>query len=134
MIEIEISGTPQAQARARYVRRGKFVQVYDPQSSLKKDIVKNSINTDIIEKIDGAILAEITAYMPIPKSTPKKNIELLIGSPHTKKPDIDNIQKFYFDLLNGICYNDDSQIFKIIAEKKYDLIPRIAIKLTEKNE
>jgi Holliday junction resolvase RusA-like endonuclease len=38
---------------------------------------------------------------------------------HTVKPDVDNCVKGLKDGMKGIIYRDDSQVVKLIAEKKY---------------
>jgi len=48
---------------------------------------------------------------------------------HVKKPDIDNIQKLFFDVMSGLIYHDDNQIWKVEAKKLYSEIPRTCIKL-----
>lgn len=40
--------------------------------------------------------------------------------PHLSRPDIDNLGKFVADVLNGIAYSDDRQIYKLILSKYYD--------------
>lgn len=45
--------------------------------------------------------------------------------------DVDNHQKAIFDALNKICYDDDSQIVKVICEKHKDTIPKIEIQIEE---
>ena len=65
-----------------------------------------------------AVTVTIYAYLKRPqrlkrKSDPKYPI------PHTGKPDIDNIAKAVLDALNGIAYEDDSQICKVDASKWY---------------
>ena len=56
------------------------------------------------------------------------NSEMLFVS---KKPDIDNLINSVLDPLNGIFYNDDKQVVKVTAEKRYSIIPRIAVKIEE---
>lgn len=41
------------------------------------------------------------------------------GEPCLAKPDLDNTIKTTQDSLNGIAYNDDSQVYKISAQKIY---------------
>jgi Holliday junction resolvase RusA-like endonuclease len=41
------------------------------------------------------------------------------GRPHTQKPDIDNLVKFYLDCGNGILWYDDSKIDKVTAIKTF---------------
>lgn len=73
------------------------------------------------ETIIGPTKINIIAIFPIPKSYSKKQREYILkeNNYHTKKSDIDNICKIILDALNGLAYNDDTQILKIIAEKKY---------------
>jgi len=47
----------------------------------------------------------------------------------TKKPDADNIAKIILDGCNGILYKDDSQIVKLISEKKYSENPRVEVEI-----
>lgn len=83
--------------------------------------------------IKNRVKVEIVAYMGIPKSTPKKDIEKMLNntiSP-TKKPDIDNIVKAILDALNKFAYYDDNLVCKIDVEKKYNATEKIYIKVEE---
>lgn len=83
--------------------------------------------------IKDRVKVEIVAYMGIPKSTPKKEIEKMLDntiSP-TKKPDIDNIVKAILDALNKFAYYDDNLVCKIDVEKKYNATEKIYIKVEE---
>lgn len=83
--------------------------------------------------IENRVKVEIIAYLGIPKSTLKKNIESMLNgdiSP-TKKPDIDNIVKAILDALNKFAYYDDNLVCKIEVEKKYSLEEKIYIKVEE---
>jgi len=73
----------------------------------------------------------VHAYFDIPKSTPKKNIPLMIQGQirPTKKPDMDNIYKIVADALNGLAYHDDSQIVQAYVEKFYGSSPRVVIQI-----
>ena len=51
--------------------------------------------------------------------------------PHTKKCDCDNLAKSILDSLNGIAYDDDSQVCRLIVEKIYGENPRVEVKLKE---
>jgi Holliday junction resolvase RusA-like endonuclease len=50
---------------------------------------------------------------------------------HTKKPDCDNMAKIVLDALNGIAFDDDSQITDLIVHKQYGESPNVEIELTE---
>ena len=52
--------------------------------------------------------------------------------PDNRKRDLDNSIKLTLDSLVGICFEDDSEIVKIIAEKKIDKInPHICISIQQ---
>lgn len=75
----------------------------------------------------------ITAYKPIPKSTSKKRmLQMLEGLIRPgKKPDWDNIGKIVCDALNGIAFQDDSQIVSGTTIKKYSEQPRVEVEIWE---
>ena len=50
---------------------------------------------------------------------------------HTKRPDCDNLAKSILDALNGIAYDDDSQICSLSVFKFYGDEPRVEISLGE---
>ena len=74
--------------------------------------------------------------MPIPKSTPKSRKAAMLEKiiQHTKKPDLDNLQKAVLDALNGTAWEDDSQIVRITAEKKYTDDPYVYLYMNEYTE
>ena len=41
------------------------------------------------------------------------------GEPKISRPDIDNLVKLGLDALNGVAYNDDGQVYLLLAEKWY---------------
>ena len=63
----------------------------------------------------------VEARFPIPKSTSKANkLKMLMQKLFPcKRPDIDNIVKAVADGLNGVAYDDDAQIVRLEARKKY---------------
>lgn len=85
------------------------------------------------EEIQGRVSVEIIAYMSIPKTTSKKNRELMLNneiSP-TKKPDVDNIAKSILDAMNRYILHDDNQVSKISVEKRFGEIEKVWIKVEE---
>lgn len=43
------------------------------------------------------------------------------------KPDLDNVAKVILDALNGIAYHDDSQVSRLLIEKRYAEEPRVEV-------
>ena len=66
-------------------------------------------------------LATIIAYFAVPKSYSKaKRLDCVLNNLRpTKKPDADNIAKIILDSLNGIAYDDDSQIVELTVIKEW---------------
>lgn len=69
----------------------------------------------------GPCTVMITAFYFPPVSWPRwKRQKALSGEiMPEKKPDCDNIAKAVLDALNGIAYKDDSQVVKLIVDKRY---------------
>ena len=83
--------------------------------------------------LEGRIAIKIIAYFNIPKTTSKKDKELINDgklSP-TKKPDIDNIVKIVLDALNKMAFKDDNQITKLEVEKFYGQEEKIVVRVEE---
>jgi len=73
----------------------------------------------------------IWAYFEPANSLSKKKYKELIGKPHLKKLDTDNIAKIVADSLNGVAYKDDSQICELIVHKQYAEIERLEVEILE---
>ena len=122
--------TPVPQGRPRFVKRGAFVQTYDPKTSkefkqtLKKLAVQQSPTLS-----ESALEVSIVFHMSIPKSKPKKWREH--PPAHTVKGDIDNLVKGTLDALTGVLWKDDSQICTLHAHKEYSSNPRIELEVTD---
>ena len=58
----------------------------------------------------GAIAVRIDVHGKLPKREK-------IPSPNLVKPDVDNIAKAVLDALNGIAYDDDSQVVELTVKK-----------------
>jgi len=129
-MKIEIPGKPIAKKRPRFARRGKFVVTYNDQETEEGKWILFA-SQQITEKIlrPKGILLQCAFYMPIPKSMTNKQKALIEahGLSHTKKPDLDNLVKFVKDCLNGLAWEDDSQVVYLMAEKLYDKDPRTAV-------
>ena len=132
-MKITIYGDPKAQKRPRFARRGKFVTTYDPSNLEKDNFICQIIKNKPDKPIEGALSLMCRYYLPIPKSFSKrKKIRLTQETtPHVKRPDLDNLDKFVMDCMNSIFYSDDSQIYSKQSFKFYSPIPRTEIELVE---
>lgn len=132
MRDFTIMGQPVAKGRPRITKWG----AYTPEKTVNYE---NLVKYSYIDKykdsevLESALSIEIKFYFQIPKSTSKKNRELmLIGELlPTKKPDIDNCIKIITDALNTIAYKDDNQIVVVHAYKYYTDEPRAKVTIKE---
>lgn len=133
MIRFEILGQPIAKQRPIITRAGR---VYTLSKTVNYESwVRYTYQSQYgqTEPLEGLIEAHITAIFPVPKSySKKKTTALLAGSRnYDKKPDCDNLAKIVLDALNGIAYNDDSQITSLHIVKEYGIQPKVIIELKE---
>lgn len=104
-----VEGRPVPKARPR-VARG---HAYTPQRTKDyEELVRIAYKIARGTKIDGAVYMKIRVVYKAPKKS-------LICHNRTKKPDLDNIAKSIMDGLNGIAYEDDSQVSFLQIEKVY---------------
>lgn len=127
-VKVSLPGVPHSKARHRTTRdrRGK-TSTYDPQHENKITtqwkIKAQTVGHDLVDLSEKMHLSiRVIFEMPIPKSSKAK-----AGSPHTKKPDIDNLLKFILDAGNGLLWKDDSKIHSITAVKVYSSTPQTTL-------
>lgn len=85
-------------------------------------------------KLTGALQIVMNLYVQIPSGTSKKNREkMLTGEirPISRTGDIDNLYKAITDALNGVAYDDDSQIVEAVIRKWYLDEPKAEITIRE---
>jgi Holliday junction resolvase RusA-like endonuclease len=76
------------------------------------------------EKYELTDELNISFYIPIPKSYSKKLKRELVGKPHRKRPDIDNLVKGFLDALAS----EDGFVWNITAKKYWNDIGRIVVR------
>ncbi len=79
--------------------------------------------------LSGPIDITVIYHMPIPSSTSKvRKLQMANGIiHHIKRPDVDNLNKFLFDCLKGIVFEDDSQVDHMDCRKIYGEKPKTVI-------
>ena len=130
-VKFTVYGDPKGKARPRFRRVGKFTMTYTPKETVEYE---NKVKKSFLSSIDksfvpfsGPVEAEALCIFSVPKSCSKKKREELLGTPHTKKPDTDNVCKSLLDPLNDLAYEDDSQVCKLSGLKLYGEIPRVEL-------
>ena len=130
MIKFTVPVPPVAKARPRVTMRGGFARAYTPKKTAQfEHIVADCC--PLHQPISTPCHLSVTFHLPIPKSWSKakqkaaQDGELL---PVTR-PDIDNYIKAVMDALNGVAYEDDSQVVTLTAAKLYSADPRVEIQI-----
>jgi len=127
-------GIPIAKMRHRDVNFCGSMIKYDPQHRIKEEIKKKMLvqfnqasksEAESLRSAEGLHVSFVFA-LPACKTDPliKKNGKLWNFESPAKKPDIDNLEKFYLDCGNGVLFSDDSKIISLYSTKVYSQIPR----------
>jgi Holliday junction resolvase RusA-like endonuclease len=66
--------------------------------------------------LDGPLELSMQCLLPRPKRLVWKR-RPMPAVPHTSKPDVDNLAKAVFDALNGLLWQDDSQVYQASVSK-----------------
>jgi len=116
MIVVEIPGKPVSWKRPG--RRGS--RYYDSQLN-EKNLIRwhYKMAAEGILSLSEPLSVDIQYHISPPISLSLIKRLKLIGSFHSKKPDVDNLTKIIFDALNGLAWKDDAQIAFLSASKIY---------------
>jgi Holliday junction resolvase RusA-like endonuclease len=124
IVNFTVEGNPVGKQRARYARRGNFVQTYTPDKtrtyeSLIKEAATEAMGSS--EPLETPVNLYLYIRAPIPKSYSKKKVaDCLNGlEKPIKKPDASNVLKSVEDAMNGVVYRDDCQIVNFHVTKVY---------------
>ena len=108
-IEFEIPGEPVAQKRPRVANRQMYnPQIYNPQST----IIKN-----LRQKLKQSL--QDVGHNTFPVFSQEKKVSLAVTFHLFKNnKDVDNMLKFYMDVLHDIIYVNDLQVYAVSMKKK----------------
>lgn len=93
-----------------------------------KNLMGNIFNNRMkrIPPLDAPVEVNLVFHISIPPSYSLKKRRELVGQPHTKKPDLDNLIKGFYDSANGILWIDDNRVCKCTATKVYATEPGVS--------
>ena len=136
MVTFKVDANPVGKQRARYVKRGNFVQAYTPEKTrtyeaLIKDAAKQAMG--VSEPLETPVSLYLYIRVPIPASATKKRLKAISDGSEKpiKKPDASNILKSVEDGMNSVVYKDDSQIVNIHVTKVYSSVPGVDVCIKE---
>lgn len=130
-VEFTIKGEPRGKGRPRFTRTGR---VYTPSETSQYEALvalgyRNSVRG---YKFTSPVRVTIGAYHKPPKKSKKVVKDMLDW--HilpTKKPDVDNIAKIILDALNGVAWDDDTQVVDLLVYKRYEEEPFVKVIIEE---
>ena len=116
---IIVKGKVRGKARPRKGKHG----FYTPADTKKyEESIKREYIKQCNKKLEGPVELILTIYKTKSKFTKKE--KALIEEDKCwciTKPDADNVAKLVLDALNKTAYDDDNQVVKITALKKWTL-------------
>ena len=115
MVTFKVDVDPVGKQRARYARRGNFVQTYTPDKTRNYETLLKEAAIEAMgssEPLETPVSLYLYIRVPIPKSYSKKKVEACLNGLEQpmKKPDSSNVLKSVEDAMNGVVYVDDCQI------------------------
>ena len=114
-IRLEITPVPQARAR---VARSSGNVYYTGEQVAARDalsyLIYNAMTEQGLEPWKAGIPLVLTVAFGVPHSN-----KSLWGRPKPTASDIDNYLKMLLDAMQGELFQNDGQVYKILAEKRY---------------
>ena len=125
-----VDGKPVGKGRPRF---SKYGHAYTPKTTRDYESVVRSQFLYYKTRYygDAPIMMRIEAVFGVPTSYNKKTTQACLDDVvrPTKKPDADNIVKAICDALNKVAYEDDSNVVKLLFDKKYGENPHVSVYL-----
>lgn len=116
-----VPGTPVPKGRPRFTRQGRTYTPAKTKSYEEQIAILGKAAMNGLEPLKTPVAVLVTVFFPIPASYSAKRREACLAGleKHTKRPDLDNVVKAITDGMNGVVYEDDCQIVRIVAKKDY---------------
>ena len=125
-ISLKIPLRPTPKGRPRTAVRGGRAVIYTPETTAKfEKAVAQYARLQVQNMLTGPLTAILEFHFIPPKSWSKKKKSAAFD--HAIKPDLDNLEKSVLDALEGICFENDSQICRKSSSKRYGSTDQIIV-------
>ena len=136
MVTFKLDADPVGKQRARYARRGNFVQTYTPDKTRNYEALLKEAAIEAMgssEPLETPVSLYLYIRVPIPKSFSKKKVQDCLNGLEQpmKKPDSSNVLKSVEDAMNGVVYKDDCQIINHHMTRVYSTLAGVDICVKE---
>lgn len=128
-----VPGTPVPKGRPRFTRQGRTYTPVKTKSYEELVAICAKRVMDCPEPLKTPVAVFVTVFFPVPASYSAKRREACLAGfeKHTKRPDLDNVVKAITDGMNGVVYEDDCQIVRIVAKKDYCMDAMVEVMVQE---
>jgi len=125
-ISLKIPIRPTPKGRPRTAVRGGRAIIYTPETTAKfEKAVAQYARLKVKNMLSGPLTAILEFHFIPPKSWSEKKKAQAFD--HVIKPDLDNLEKSVLDALEGICFENDSQICRKSSSKRYGSTDQIIV-------
>lgn len=131
-IAFSVPGDPVPQPRPRVTTRGGFARAYvpgkHPVHAYRQAVAAAAraagcgVHGEPVEVVIDFVFAR-------PKSHLRKN-GLAKDAPRLPRPDLDNTTKAVLDSLNGVAWDDDAQVARLVVSKTYGAEARTTVRIS----
>tara|TARA_Y100000310_G_scaffold323293_1_gene383445 strand:+ start:3623 stop:4048 length:426 start_codon:yes stop_codon:yes gene_type:complete len=118
MLDLQFKIDPVPASRPRVTRWGTY---YGKKYKNYKDAMKELTQEQVPKYLQGLLFADMTFFVPMAKSWPKKKKEERLGRHCDNNADLDNYEKAILDSLTGVAFKDDCQIVRQSSRKIWAL-------------
>lgn len=131
-VSFRVPGKPVGKGRPRAAKRGKHITLYTPEATATYESTVALAASQAMGQaplIDGPVDVLMRIDLPVPFSwSQRKQRDALAGTIiPTTKPDMDNVIKAVFDAINGVVWNDDTQVADLRVRRRYGATPGVNV-------
>lgn len=140
MISFTVPGTPRPQGSTRSFKHsmtGAVITAHQGEETLKpwrSDVKVAAIGAWERSPTMRAVQLKLAFTFGFLRTFRRKNGQLkdwAMNEQHTKRPDLDKLQRAVLDALTGVVYLDDSQVVDVHATKRYGDAPGLDVEIRE---
>ena len=127
-----VPGEPVSQPRPRVSTRGGFARAYVPAKHpvhAYRDAIAAAARAAGAGVHGEPVSVVIDFVWERPKSHMRKS-GVKPDAPVLPRPDLDNTTKAVLDSLNGVAWEDDSQVQRLVVKKSYGPEARTTVRIT----
>lgn len=131
-IAFSVPGDPVPQPRPRVSTRGGFARAYVPATHAVH-AYRAAIANAAREAGAGVHGEPVEVVIDFVFARPKSHVcksGVRADAPQLPRPDLDNTTKAVLDSLNGVAWEDDSQVARLVVSKAYGTEGRTTVRIT----